>query len=440
MSTLELRFDWEDPGGAQGAELRATWARLKILVDGTAITRVIDHRVRSWRDSVVLPIYPLAEWLTSHWWMLWSEAERSVTPDRAAFMGRHCIASAREGFALPALTVLPAGEWVQLQWQPEELHHQQLSFPGRGSCWIPTSAAQDALSSFINSVVARLEEQGLQETRLQQDWRAILNADADEQGFCRCAASLGLDPYDLPEDFSEALIDLAEQIPADLQDDFFQSSYSSTLEQLGHNLQLLKQAQGQSQRQRQTAFLDELCNLKNRIATSSLPLHEVPWIQGYALAHGVRAQMSDHGSDLAPQELLRQLVGDDSGIMRQSPWDSVREFVGYFGPNGCGGPGFVLASGSDERRRFLMARALGLYLWPTPRREGLVTTGLTSEQKRNRAFAAELLAPSAELRATISGPVVSGDELDQIANHYGVTSELMRRQLTNHGIATVSED
>ena len=32
------------------------------------------------------------------------------------------------------------------------------------------------------------------------------------------------------------------------------------------------------------------------------------------------------------------------------------------------------------------------------------------------------------------------NELDQIANHYGVTSELMRRQLTNHGIATVSED
>jgi hypothetical protein len=438
MSTLELRFDWEDPGGAQGAELRATWARLEILVDGTSITRVIDHQVRSWRESVMLPIYPLAEWLTSHWWTLWNEAERSFIPDRDAFLGRHCIASAREGFALPALTVLPAGEWVQLQWQPEELHHQQLSFPGRGSCWIQTSAAQDALSSFINSVVARLEEQGLQETRLQQDWQAILNADADEQGFCRCAASLGLDPYDLPEAFSEALINLAGQVPADLQDDFFQSTCSPALEQLGHNLQLLKQAQRQSQSQ--TASLDELRNLKTRIATSSLPLDEEPWIQGYVLAHGLRAQMGDHVSDLSPQALLRQLVGDDSGIMRQSPWDNAREFVGYFGPNGCGGPGFVLASGSTERRRFLMARALGLYLWPTPRREGLVTTGLTSEQKRNRAFAAELLAPSAELRATISGPVVSGDELDQIANRYGVTSELIRRQLTNHGIALVSED
>ena len=438
MSILELRFDWEDPGGAQGAELRATWARLEILVDGTAITRVIDHRVRSWRDSVVLPIYPLAEWLISHWWMLWNEAERSVTPDRAAFMGRHCIASAREGFALPALIVLPAGEWVQLQWQPEELHHQQLSFPERGSCWIPTSAAQDALSSFINSVVARLEEQGLQETRLQQDWQAILNADSDEQAFCRCAASLGLDPYDLPEAFSEALITLAGQVPADLRDDFFQSACSPTLEQLGYNLQLLKQAQSQSQSQ--MASLDELCHLKRKLATTPLPHHDMPWIQGYALAHSVRDQMRDLTSALSAQELMLQLVGEDSGVMGQSPWDGAREFVGYFGPNGCGGPGFVLASGSTERRRFLMARALGLYLWPTPRREGLVTTGLTSEQKRNRAFAAELLAPSAELRATISGTVVSGDELDQIANRYGVTSELIRRQLTNHGIAMVSED
>lgn len=438
MSTLELHFDWEDPGGAQGAELRATWARLEILVDGTAITRVIDHRVRSWRDYVVLPIYPLAEWLASHWWALWSEAEHCDMPNRAAFTGRHCIASAREGFALPALTVLPAGEWTQLQWQSEDLHHQHLSFPTRGSSWFETSSVQDALSSFISSVVARLEEQGLKETRLQQDWQAILNADAEEQSFCRCAASLGFDPYDLPEAFSKALINVAEQVPADLQADFFQSACSTTLEQLGHHLHLLKQAQSQSQSQ--TATLDELCDLNRRIATVSLPLHDMPWIQGYALAHSVRAQMSDHVGDKAPQALLRQLEGDGSGIMRQSPWDGVREFVGYFGPNGCGGPGFVLASGSTERRRFLMARALGVYLWPTPRREGLVTTGLTSEQKRNRAFAAELLAPSAELRATISGPVVSGDELDQIANQYGVTSELIRRQLTNHGIATVSED
>ena len=64
----------------------------------------------------------------------------------------------------------------------------------------------------------------------------------------------------------------------------------------------------------------------------------------------------------------------------------------------------------------------------------------TTEQKRNRAFAAELLAPADALRTAIHGPVVESEELDQLALHFGVTSELIRRQLANHEIATVGED
>ena len=64
----------------------------------------------------------------------------------------------------------------------------------------------------------------------------------------------------------------------------------------------------------------------------------------------------------------------------------------------------------------------------------------TTEQKRNRAFAAELLAPADTLRAAIKGHVVGSDELDHLAQQYGVTSELIRRQLANHHIATIGED
>jgi len=438
MNRLEFRFDWEDPDGAQGAELRATLAQLEILVNGTTITRVIDQRVRSWREYVVLPIYPLAEWLVSHWWALWLEPERSGAPDPVPFLQRHSLVHAREGFALPALSILPSGEWVQLRWQEEELPHQQISFPCSGTAWIPAAEAQDAVGEFITSVVERLEQQGIRETRLQDDWQAILHADPEEEAFCRCAGSLGLDPYSLPEAYGDALVGLAAQVPEDLRNEFFQGASTKDLEQLHKSLDALKQAQAITHEQH--AQPDEFCALKRKLETTVLPHHALPWVQGYELAHALRGMLSDGGASLESEALLRQLFDKCSAQMGQREWHGVRDFVAYVGLNASGGPGFVLAANTPQRRRFLLARALGLYLWPTPRKEGLITMATTTEQKRNRAFAAELLAPADALRAAIQGPVVGSDELDQLAQHFGVTSELIRRQLANHEIATVGED
>lgn len=438
MSSLEFHFDWEDPGGAQGAELRATWARLCIRVNGTAITRVIDQQVRSWRDDVVLPIYPLAEWLVSHWWALWLEPERSGAADSVPFLQRHSLIHAREGFALPALSILPSGEWVQLRWQAEELPNQQISFPCSGTTWITATDAQDAFGGFITSVVERLEQQGIRQTRLQDDWQAILNAEPEEEAFCRCAGSLGLDPYSLSDDYGDTLIDLAGQVSDDLRSEFFQSATTTDLEQLDLSLNRLKQAQAMVQGQHDRA--DSLYALRKSLDTFPLPHHELPWTQGYALADALRRHLSVNAANLGAEALLSQLLGQSFASMGQTQWSGAREIVAYVGPNACGAPGFVLAAPTKQRRHFLLARALGLYLWPTPRQEGLITTAATTEQKRNRAFAAELLAPAADLRAAIQGSVVGSDELDQLAIHYGVTSELIRRQLVNHEIATIGED
>ena len=56
MSDLTLNFEWIDPAEARGAELRATWARLEILLDEVPITRLIDFESRGIRNSVFLPL------------------------------------------------------------------------------------------------------------------------------------------------------------------------------------------------------------------------------------------------------------------------------------------------------------------------------------------------------------------------------------------------
>ena len=71
--SLQIEFDWEDPQAAKGPELRATWARLRILINNVPVTQVLDSSARSVRDGIYIPLYPLAEWLAMHWWSLFHE-------------------------------------------------------------------------------------------------------------------------------------------------------------------------------------------------------------------------------------------------------------------------------------------------------------------------------------------------------------------------------
>ena len=80
MNNLQLDFEWQDPAGAKGDELCATWASLSILIDGNPVTELQDKQTKAVRTWVFLPLFPLAEWLADNWWFLRSEVGRSLFP------------------------------------------------------------------------------------------------------------------------------------------------------------------------------------------------------------------------------------------------------------------------------------------------------------------------------------------------------------------------
>jgi Zn-dependent peptidase ImmA (M78 family) len=59
---------------------------------------------------------------------------------------------------------------------------------------------------------------------------------------------------------------------------------------------------------------------------------------------------------------------------------------------------------------------------------------------RNRAFAAEFLAPAEALRASISQKLVDPHELEVLADRFRVSPFVIGHQLRNHRIATVAAD
>jgi hypothetical protein len=108
--------------------------------------------------------------------------------------------------------------------------------------------------------------------------------------------------------------------------------------------------------------------------------------------------------------------------------------------NAVESPVFAVPKRREEAIRFAFCRALFDYL-TTPAGEPLLVTSARSErQKRNRAFAAEFLAPADLLREALPGQTVGDEELDDLAAVFGVSPSVIRHQIENHGLALSFSD
>jgi hypothetical protein len=67
----------------------------------------------------------------------------------------------------------------------------------------------------------------------------------------------------------------------------------------------------------------------------------------------------------------------------------------------------------------------------------LLTRISSDRQKRNRAFAAELLALAEGIRKLISESRIDRDEVAEVAAELGVSEWLVEHQVQNHQLATI---
>jgi hypothetical protein len=433
MSSLRFVFEWQDPAGARGDELRATWASLSILIDGAPITELHDRHAKSLRTSVFLPMFPLAEWIVHNWWFLQSETERANDKSETghSFDRRHNLRWAREGFALPSLRLVTLGEHVHAQWQPLDIPDAGIKFTGAGSAFLPRNAVEDSLRAFVDAVVTRLDEHNLFGTPLQEDWAAIQTADTEEQEFCNAAARLGVDPYAVEKKLEADILQAATTIRADILDDFFSLTDAA---------QLTKQATSLAMAVDSIAVDSDDVDALRKVRTRApnLQTHHNPWETGYRYASELRARLNGgawkSGSleDLAERldiELDRCLLtnNSDCGFI-----DALA------GPNKRSNPKILIEKKRADARQFAFCRALFEHLTSPRDHYALVSRLQLERQQMNRAFAAEFLAPRELLKKELSGDLVGEDEINDLATDYGVSAFAIRHQIENHKLARVS--
>lgn len=434
MHDLSFDIQWEAPRGVNGPELAATWATLRIRAGDSVVTQVFDSQDNRPREHLRVPVYPLAEWIATNWWFLNHEFLNPVKEGDAEFHRRHSLSSGREGYAYPDLEVISSGERTNIIWKKKASPWSNVKFTDAGSIWLEKNEFQEACVGLIQVVIERLESMNLDDTLLHHEWAAIRTADEEESAFCAAAAGLGWDPFAIDDTQREQVILTADRL-GDLIDEAI-PALDATL--LDSSALAIETAAGEAKRHSlELLGIQDLMSHSQSEVTAGVS----PWDQGYRLARRLRQVRGLDNEPLPDMCRIADALSEDVQSIESvmSPIDSLARaplIEGLITRNDNHAPAFAFQPFSDERKRFHFCRALAEVL-TAPHSDSLITKARSGRQRRNRAFAAEFLAPAAALANSVSSPFVDANDIEDMAETFGVSTYVIDHQISNHGIANI---
>ena len=401
-------------------ELAHTYTKLKIQVGEAIISRINNRITNSVSNTLYLPVYPVAEWIAANWWRLLYDCNNFRSDSN--YNETHNLKFAGEGYFLPDMAIFPDGDNITLKWQPCTINDGAMAFIENGTSNISRKRLQMELERFVVAVTMRLLDRGLDDTPLQEDWNAVCASenDQEERDFCIACARLGRDPYDISESDAENIVAIHEQLNAVVNtDEIFSATDCDHLESTADQLRTL------------LADMPKVCanSILQEIRDKCAGVRKsTPWETGYEQADIVRSLMRE--ANISNRNLV-DIISERSynGVMPERICSLVACDLKT-------GPCFAYDF-AYQLRPFMVGRMLAGFC-SIEEKAIPVSEVYTAEQKRQRAFAAELFAPAAELRSRLHGKKVVGeDTLEELATEYQLNTTAIKHQLENHQIAQV---
>ena len=432
MKPFKIDFSWEDPQGVKGSELRATWASLKMFVNDEVISRHENKYTRAIAEDLVEPLYPLAEWLALNWWALSSEVENPRANRQRQYARRHNLLFAGDGYPWPSLEISPADTRTILAWKSMNRPECRLRFLETGSATVESVRLREAFEDIIGAVVGRLNSEGVRDTLLQQEWKAIQECDDEESTFCLAAARLGLDPYDISKKQAAAITAAETLLDKSITGEFFAAADAAHLDEQAHWLR----GEFQLLRKRPSA-LTSISELPKRVKKPAK--QETPWADGYELAKAVRCGLDLNGDLLGSMGALADAWDTSEAKLKKAilPLNQGNFADALLQVNDNNRLVFAVAEKARETsKRFALCRCLGEYL-SSNGTSALITATHSERQQCNRAFASEFLAPEELLKPRIKSSYVDSNQIEELAEEFGVSGLVIAHQIRNHKLATL---
>lgn len=415
--TIRLSYAWVDSGPSPDAVAHRTMARISIEAGGKAVTAVQDRKNGRYRKQIVAPLFHVADWFVDNWWYLFNEpADTQKQKQRVGFDERHNLAWAGNGFLMPKLTFSPSSGRIHVNAERWEPAHASIAFVEEVDTYVDAEEFKSELQRLIEFVIRRVAilDNDFDANRLSQSWAAIANLDMEEQEFCRAAAMCGVDPFDIEDSISEAIVAFWDRTDPSIREEALAAADACSLPQLGewlgHATEELSSADRES---RWNEIRDSMPTSRSR----------EPWMQGYELARAVR-KMLGIGQDPFQFEIEGPLAIFHSE--RASPSHRIEGLVASASPACVTAPRRYGSS-----RRFLVARALGDFVSRRESRFGILGSLHNDRQARSRAFAAEFLAPAKVLYDEWSTSDAGDEAIDELSRQFDVSSEVVSHQIAN---------
>ncbi len=429
---FDINFEWDDPLGASIDYEAATWCRLIIVAGDKIVTRAYDRETESLATHICVPLYPVAEWLACNWWAIFHE---TTNPRRTSngYNRRHYLRAGRDGYAFPNMSFKLEGNGILIEFKVMEGEFENLCFLESGAVETTATEVIEKLQHVIQATVQRLEKKDIFGTVLQKEWASICGLDGEEEDFCRTCGCLGVDPFTADDSQAAAIISVSRRIPSSIRQEFFGASSLDCLEQQAIEVERMIEAA-------RCSSVDIVQFREIRESAPTMRRHSSAWHSGYQYARELRHALNVNES---PFRKWSNLLGALNMPQSKPPtsWfrtDSfiARSFDGLVVENQRRTPVFTIFTRTNEAQRFAFCRALFDYLTGRDR-SWLLTSAHTERQKRNRAFAAEFLAPADSIRSELSGGFADDETLADLADKFGVSEYVIRHQIHNHGIADV---
>ena len=181
------------------AELdEATLCVLRIQVNGSLITRIVDEEQRS-HDGPRVSAYRFAEWLIWNWWRLRWEPPHAGT-NNLSWRQAHETASIGGGWLWPKITFESDGETVCVRATASEATvTEPITYVVDDSEWfISAGIFEKGIDSFVTSVLSRLKQTYSSINPLSDMWVELLKEreDPNLSEYRRLEAISGNNPDD----------------------------------------------------------------------------------------------------------------------------------------------------------------------------------------------------------------------------------------------------
>lgn len=423
MKKLTFKANWLK-GTLDDSRETATFAALGISVDGDFLTRVYDHRSGGDRETIQVPISPLALGLAENWWALLYEARKSEPdPD---FDARHRLDLHMKGYLFPPVAIWSGGEdSLMVETPPIELPRRlsQVELwnrPLQKPDFVARRETEDELFDLVQTAPARLKECSVEYPELTDALGRICSsmADPEEHAYCVRAGQLGLDPYD-PD--GPDLSILAEGISSDLFRDICEAA---TADELPQTTQWIRTAEH---------HLKDLprIQISNFGAPPPTDLSIQPRDEGYRAAEHLRSTLGLEHDDpgLAIKRLFDDILDKETLVLPGGP-SSIDALARRVNGTVQGG----LLKLHPRQRRFHGCRFLYLGWRSTDGQETAATAAATRKQQASRAFAAELIAPYRSLQERAGRHGLTTEDINKIAEEFTCPEWVIDHQARNHGI------